>query len=84
MILTNFAKSTDVSPVLWDLVGQLLEKMMEGEITALTLLDVFENVSQDMINTITVLGLSHEKLGPMVAKTMCLANKQLKEKMNAT
>lgn len=81
MILTSVAK--DISPVLWDYIGRLQENMAKGESTTLTLLEMVAKTSRDMQNTITVLA-NHEKLGPLVAETMIMANKQLKEKMEAT
>lgn len=81
LILTSVAKNSEISPEIWDYITDLGKKMARGQSTTHTLLEMFANISQEMLDTLVVLGTSHEKLGPMVAKTMCLANKELKEKM---
>ncbi|HEX9913619.1 MAG TPA: hypothetical protein VGB32_01760 [Candidatus Bathyarchaeia archaeon] len=84
MILTDIAKEEKIIPVFWDYIGRLQENMIKGESQILTLIDILSEMSQELKDTVTVLATSHEKLAPLVTKTMYEANKQLKEKMKAS
>ena len=59
LILTNIAKEYEISPIIWDYMGQLGYKMSRGESPILTIFEMLANVSEDMMNTMVVIGAVH-------------------------